>query len=52
MISNNLYVFLNLFNDSCPLCKYDLLEENNSSCLLHNLLYMGVNFIFLFYLLL
>jgi hypothetical protein len=30
----------------------ELLEENNSSCLLHNLLYMDVIFIFIFNLLL
>jgi hypothetical protein len=51
MILNGLYVFLSLFGDPCPLCKYDLLEENNPSCLLHNLLYMEVILKFTFYLL-
>jgi hypothetical protein len=37
MLLNGLYVFLSLFGDPCPLCKYDLLEENSPSCLLHNL---------------
>jgi hypothetical protein len=49
MSSNGLYVFLNSFDDPCPLCKYDLLEENNPSCLLHNLLYIDVIFIFTYY---
>jgi hypothetical protein len=48
MRSNDLYVFLNSFGDFRPLCKYYLLEENNASCLLHNLLYMNV-ILFLFY---
>jgi hypothetical protein len=51
MILNGLYVFLSLFGDPCPLCKYNLLKENNPSCLLHNLLYMDVIFKFSFYLL-
>jgi hypothetical protein len=33
--SNGLYVFLNSFGDPYPLCKYDLLEENNPFYLLH-----------------
>jgi len=44
--SNGLYVFLNSFGNPCPLSKYDLLEEKNRSCLLHNLLYMDVFLIF------
>ncbi len=31
MISNGLYVLLNLVVDPCFLCKYDILEENNPS---------------------
>ncbi len=50
--SNGWYVFKNPFSDCHSLCKYDLLEENNSSCLLHNLFYMDVIFIFIFNLLL
>jgi hypothetical protein len=33
----------------CPLYKYDILEKNNPSCLLHNKLYMKAIFIFSFY---
>jgi hypothetical protein len=44
--SNHLYTFQNSFGDPCPLCKYDTLK-NNSYCLLHNLLYMDINFIYL-----
>jgi hypothetical protein len=43
-----MYVLLNWIIDLCLLCKYNLLEEKKSSCLLHNLLYMDVIFIFLF----
>jgi hypothetical protein len=39
-----LYVFKNSFDDFSPLCKYDILEEYNPSCLLHNLLNMDVIF--------
>jgi hypothetical protein len=47
---NGLYiVFFNSFGDPCPLYKYDLLGKKKS-CLLHNLLYMDVIFIFTFYL--
>jgi len=44
--SNGLYVFLNSSGDPCSLSKFDLLEEKNWSCLLHNLLYMDVLLIF------
>jgi hypothetical protein len=47
MILNNLYVFLNSFGGLHPLCKYDLLEENNPFFLLHSLLYMNVKSIYL-----
>jgi hypothetical protein len=49
MKSNGLYVLKNSFGDPCPLWKYDLLEEDNPSYLLHNLLYMDVIFVFTFY---
>jgi len=48
MKSNALYVFKNSFEDPCPLFKYDILEENNPSCLFYNLFYMNVIFIFTF----
>jgi hypothetical protein len=48
MKSNGLYVFFNSFGDVCPLCKYDLLEEENPSYLMHNLWYMDVIFYVLF----
>jgi hypothetical protein len=51
MILNGSYVFLSLFGDPCLLCKYNLLKENNPSCLLHNLIYMDVIFKFKFNLL-
>ncbi len=37
-------VFFSPFGDVCPLCKYDLLEEENPSYLMHNLWYMDVIF--------
>jgi len=49
MRSNGLYVLKNSFGDFCPLWKYDLLEENNPSYLLHNLLYADVTFMFTIY---
>jgi hypothetical protein len=52
MKSNGLSIFFNSFDDPCPLCKYDQLEENNPSCFLNNLLYIDVIFIFIYYLLL
>jgi hypothetical protein len=46
MKSDGLYNFLNPFCDPYSLCKYHLLEENNPSCLLCNLLDMSIIFIF------
>jgi len=43
------YVLNNSFGDPWPLWKYDLLEEDNPSCLLDNLLYMDVIFVFTLY---
>jgi hypothetical protein len=39
--------FVCCFSDPHPLCKYDLLKENNPTYLLHNVLYMVVIFIHL-----
>ncbi len=36
--------FVCCFGDPHPLCKYDLLKENNPTYLLHNVLYMVVIF--------
>jgi hypothetical protein len=42
--SIGLYVLKNSFDDFCPLCKYVILEEDNPSCVLHNLLNMDAIF--------
>jgi hypothetical protein len=52
MKSDGLNVFLNSFCHPYSLCKYDLLEENNPSYILWNLLYMSIIFIFTIHLLL
>jgi hypothetical protein len=49
MKSNGLYVFFSSFGDVCPLCKYDLLEGEIPSYLMHNLWYMDVNFMYILY---